>query len=234
MTLKNVTGKTLPPGQHLIDVFPRFGVHSSRPTLPLPADPVIAIRGAVTHPFELPLAALAMLPRRELIADFHCVAGWSVTNLRWEGVSFETFYRTMIEPSVAPNTAVTHLVFGGLDGYRVGVSLEDALADDVLIAESLGGRPLDRDHGAPARLVSPHQYGFLSTKHLCRIEVHRSEPRDSYGEDPISQAFQFWFKRHPRARVWEEERHRYLPAWSVRLFGRALTARIAHPGDRGR
>ena len=27
------------------------------------------------------------------------------------------------------------------------------------------------DHGAPARLVSPRQYGYISTKHLCRIEV---------------------------------------------------------------
>ena len=41
---------------------------------------------------------------------------------------------------------------------------EDALADGVLIADRLDGRPLDGDHGAPARLVSPNQYGFVSTK----------------------------------------------------------------------
>ena len=56
------------------------------------------------------------------------------------------------------------------------MSIEDALADDVLIAEHLDGRPLDGDHGAPARLVSPDQYGFVSTKHLCSIELHTGVP----------------------------------------------------------
>jgi len=130
----------------------------------------------LTKSFALPLAALATLPRRELTADFHCVAGWSATDLRWEGVAFETFYRMIIEPSIRPEATVTHVVFGGLDRYRSVVSIEDALAEDVLIAERLDGRPLNADHGAPVRLVSPNQYGFVSTKHLCRIELHTAEP----------------------------------------------------------
>lgn len=223
---------TLPPGQHLIDVFPRFGTHLTRPAPAVPADPVIKVRGAVTHPFDLPLAALATLPRREITADFHCVAGWSVTNLHWEGVSFETFYRTIIEPSLAPGTSITHVAFAGLDGYRAVVSIADALADDVLIAEHLGGRPLDTDHGAPVRLVSPSQYGYLSTKHLCRIEVHTSEPKDRQGS-PLGQVAMSLLKRHPRARVWEEERHRYLPAWSLRSIYRAFIAPVAHLSARG-
>ena len=113
---------------------------------------------------------------RELTAHFHCVAGWSAADLRWEGVAFETFYRTIVEPALVPGAEVTHLVFGGLDGYRSVVLVEDALADDVLLAERLDGRRLGADHGAPVRLVSPAQYGYVSTKHLCRIEVHSSEP----------------------------------------------------------
>ena len=38
---------------------------------------------------------------------------------------------------------------------------------------------------------------------------------------------------HPRARVWEEERHRYLPAWMVRPVYRALIAPIASLCARG-
>ena len=154
----------LPPGQHLIGGFPRFGTHLARPAPAVPIDPVIEISGAVAKSLALPLAALATLPRRELTADFHCVAGWSATNLHWEGVAFETFYRMIIEPSVQPDTPVTHVVFGGLDGYRSVVSIKEALAGDLLIAERLDGRPLDGDHGAPARLVSPNQYGYVSTK----------------------------------------------------------------------
>jgi DMSO/TMAO reductase YedYZ molybdopterin-dependent catalytic subunit len=198
---------------------------------------VIEISGAVTKSFAVPLASLATLPRRELTSDFHCVAGWSATNLNWEGVAFETLYRMVIEPSVAPDTVVTHLVFAGLDGYRSVVSMEDALAQDVLIAERLDGRPLDSDHGAPARLVSPNQYGFVSTKHLCRIELHTAEPKENFGHaSRISQVglSLALFRRHPRARVWEEERHRYLPAWSIRPFYRAIIPPIAFLSARGR
>jgi DMSO/TMAO reductase YedYZ molybdopterin-dependent catalytic subunit len=214
---------TLPPGQVAIDRFPRFGTHFHRPPPEVPADPVIEIGGATTS-FAVPVSALATLPRRELTADFHCVAGWSATNLHWEGVAFETFYRRIIEPSLQPDTRVTHVVFEGLDGYRSIVAIEDALGDDVLIAERLDGRPLDGDHGAPVRLVSPEQYGFMSTKHLCRIEVHTAEPAAHYHPSLLVQAGLTLVKPHRRARVWAEERHRYLPARAVRPAYRALIA----------
>ena len=223
----------LPPGQRALDGFPRFGTHFHRPPPAVPADPAIEISGAVATPFALPVADLATLPRRELIADFHCVAGWSATNLRWEGVPFETLYRTVIEPSLPPDAAVTHVAFGGLDGYRSIVLLEDALADDVLVADRLDGSPLDADHGAPVRLVSPSQYGFISTKHLCRIELHTAEPSERYHPNPIMQLGLELVKPHRRARVWQEERHRYLPAWSVRRFYRLLIAPIRSVSARG-
>ena len=69
------------------------------------------------------------------------------------------------------------------------VAIEDALAEDVLIAERLNGRPLDSDHGAPARLVSPNQYGYVNTKHLCAIELHTAEAnrdvRPSTSDRPV-------------------------------------------------
>jgi DMSO/TMAO reductase YedYZ molybdopterin-dependent catalytic subunit len=194
---------------------------------------VIEISGAVAKPFALPLAEVATLPRRELTADLHCVAGWSATNLHWEGVAFETFYRMIVEPSLPPNTSVTHIVFGGLDGYRSIVTIEDALAEDVLIAERLDSRPLDGDHGAPARLVSPNQYGFISTKHLGRIELHTAPPAETYHPAPVIQLSLQLVKPHPRARVWEEERHRYLPAWLVRPVYRALIGPIRRLSRRG-
>lgn len=217
--------------------FPRFGTHFHKPAPAVPGDHVIEISGAVAKPFVLPLAALATIPRQELTADFHCVAGWSATNLHWEGVAFETFYRMIIEPSLQPDTSVTHVVFGGLDGYRSIVSIEDALADDVVIAENLDGRPLDSDHGAPVRLISPNQYGFISTKHLCRIELHTTEPTENYHPSQIIQAGLRLVKPHRRARVWQEERHRHLPGWSVRPVYRLLIPPIrwlaAHGTRRG-
>jgi DMSO/TMAO reductase YedYZ molybdopterin-dependent catalytic subunit len=218
----------LPPGQRRIDGFPRFGEHLHRPAPAVPSDPVIEIGGAVAEPFAVPLAKLATLPRRELIADFHCVSGWSATDLHWEGVAFETLYRELIEPSVKPGAAVTHVSFGGLDGYRSVVLIEDALAEDVLIAERLDGRPLHGDHGAPVRLVSPRQYGYVNTKHLCRIELHTAEPTDA----DVSLTDRL-LASHPRARGWEEERHRHLPGWSVRHVYRLFIRPIRFLSARG-
>jgi DMSO/TMAO reductase YedYZ molybdopterin-dependent catalytic subunit len=226
----------LPPGQRPIDGFPRFGTHLHRPAPAVPVDPVLEVGGAVTEPFALPLTALATLPRRELTADFHCVAGWSATELHWEGVAFETFYRTIIEPSVQPGALVTHVAFGGLDGYRSVVALEDALAEDVLIAEHLDGRPLDGDHGAPVRLVSPDQYGYVSTKHLSRIRLLTAEPAQSYGSTTAIARVGLrllGFNRHSRARVWEEERNGYLPNWVARPVYRALIPSIMFLCARG-
>jgi len=215
----------LPPGQHAIEGFPRFGTHFHRPAPTVPTDPVIELVG-VNKPARLALAELAALPRRELIADFHCVAGWSATNLDWEGVAFATLYRELIEPSLRPGASITHIAFQGLDGYRSIVSIEDALSDDVLIAEHLNGQPLDSDHGAPVRLISPNQYGYISVKHLCRIELHTATPPERYHPSPAIQFGLRLVTPHPRARVWEEERHRYLPAGMVRPIYQALIAPI--------
>ena len=215
----------LPPGQQRIEGFPRFGTHLHRPPPPVPAEPVIEITGAVIAPITVTLAQLAALPREERTADFHCVSGWTATGLRWEGVPFAAFYRSVVEPALAAGATVTHLVFSGLDGFDSVVQLDDALGADVLLAEHLNGRPLDDDHGAPLRLVSPQQYGYISTKHLCRIEVRTTAPTtEAQTAHPLSRIALRGplVKRHPRARVWEEERHPDLPARWLRPVYRLL------------
>jgi len=205
----------LPPGQRKADGFPRFGGPFSPFTPPAAlASPALQITGAVREPVTVALSELSALPRTEQTSDFHCVAGWSATGLRWEGVGFTTFYRSIIEPQLSPATAVTHVVFCGLDGYRAIVHIDDALQDDVLLADRLGGEPLSLAHGAPLRLVSPQQYGYLNAKHLCGIAIHTSAPAI-----PLDLVL---FRHHPRARVWQEERNGALPATVVRPIYRAL------------
>jgi DMSO/TMAO reductase YedYZ molybdopterin-dependent catalytic subunit len=198
---------------------------------------VVEVRGAVNEPFAVPLTDLATLPRRELAADFHCVAGWSALDLQWEGVPFGTFYRAIIGPSMRPAEPVTHVVFAGLDGYRWTSLIEDALAEDVLIADRLDGRPLDPDHGAPARMVSPSQYGYVSVKHLCRIELLTAVPPEDYRATSSVAEFALrspLIKPHRRARVWNEERHRYLPGRALRPAYRLLTPPITFLSRHGR
>jgi DMSO/TMAO reductase YedYZ molybdopterin-dependent catalytic subunit len=197
---------------------------------------VIEVDGTVIQPFTVAVAELARLPRRELTADFHCVTGWSTVGLQWEGVSFRAFYEALIAPRLLPGGSASHLVFAGVDRYRSVVELADALASDVLIADRLGGEPLTPDHGAPVRLVSPSQYGYMSTKHLCRIDVVDRAPRM---KNPVAIRLgpvvvrTPLIKTHPRARVWHEERHPSLPAWFLRPLYRTLIRPIKALSARG-
>jgi DMSO/TMAO reductase YedYZ molybdopterin-dependent catalytic subunit len=229
-----VSTNPLPPGQHAIDRFPRFGTHLHDPAPTIPADFAIELTGALAMPLSVSLAQLSSLERRELIADFHCVAGWSARGLRWEGVPFATFYSSLVEPSLRSSTTITHVAFEGLDGFSSHMRLEDALADDVLIADRLNGSPLGPAHGAPVRLVAPNHYGFINVKHLARIEFCTKEPR-GYGNPPLPANVGLrllGYGRLPRARVWEEERHRFLPARVIRLAGRFLIPPIGSLSSR--
>jgi DMSO/TMAO reductase YedYZ molybdopterin-dependent catalytic subunit len=221
----------LPPGQRGVQGFPRFGTDLAHPPPATPTGMTIEIAGELTRHVWLAPVELRDMPRREVVADLHCVAGWSAVGLRWEGVAFQDVYRLVIEPALAAGVRVRYVVFVGLDGYRSILALVDALADNVLLVDTLDGRALTADHGAPVRLVSPHQYGFISTKHLCRIELYRSEPTGFYHPTKRIQRVLRTARPHRRARVWLEERHRYLPSWLVRRVYRLLVKLPAQPLD---
>ena len=207
----------LPPGQRRIDFFPRFGRHTDQATPTVREHPTVVFGGALTAPIEMTVDELVSTDRRDLHADFHCVAGWSVTGLHWEGVAFADVYQRFVAPAVVPGTIVTHVMVRGLDGESFVAELVDLLADNVLLADRLGGQPLDGDHGAPLRLVNPAQYGYANIKHVCRIDVFADAPPASSPAllDRVLQS-------HPRARVWEEERHGTLPSWLIRPFYRVI------------
>lgn len=207
----SVVRRALPPGQRRRPDFPRFG----RPFLaapPVPENPVLVVAGAVEHELRLPLTELfRTLPRVDRVADFHCVATWTATDLRWSGVAFRQFWGQVVTPRCSPADDAVAVIARGADGVHAVIDLRDALADDVLLADRLDGGPLDDAHGAPLRLVSPGQYGYKNIKHLTGLEVTRTFPKPGrvLGE-------------HQRARVALEERDPYLNARLYRLIGRAL------------
>ncbi|OLT08354.1 hypothetical protein BJF90_12775 [Pseudonocardia sp. CNS-004] len=203
--------RDLPPGQRRRDDFPRFG-KSSLPPPRVPDDPVLAVTGAVEHELRLPLGELIQgLTRVDQIADFHCVATWSATGLHWSGFSFRQFWGQVVVPHCRPVDDAIAVIARGADGWRAVIDLRDALADDVLLADRLDGRPLDGTHGAPLRYVSPGQYGYKNVKHLVGLEVTRAFPKPGLvlGE-------------HRRARVAFEERDPWMDPRPYRLIGRAL------------
>lgn len=214
--------RSLPPGQRAIEGFPRFGVDLDRPPPVVPPGSAVQVEGALLRPVAVTADDRARLPRRTVTSDFHCVAGWSALDLTWEGVRFADVHDLLVRPASSPGSAVRYVVFVGADGYRSVVRIEDALGDDVLIADRLDGAPLTPEHGAPVRLVSPSQYGYVSTKHLCRIELYPSRPVGFFHSSPAAQRALRIVHPHPRARVALEERHRFLPALVTRPLYRLV------------
>lgn len=221
----------LPPGQRAVRGFPRFGIDLEHPPPEPPEGMTIDVTGELVARVSVAPDDLAALPRREVVAALHCVAGWSAVRLRWAGVAFSDFYRLVVAPALVEGARVEYVVFVGLDGYRSIVALPDALADGVLLADQLDGQALPAEHGGPVRLVSPEQYGFVSTKQLCRIELYPAEPVGFYHPMRSVQRALQAVRPHRRARVWKEERHRYLPAWLARRVYRRLIALPAPPLD---
>ena len=113
-----------------------------------------------------------------------------------------------------PESNADFVVFGGQDGYRVGMQLEDLVAPDVILADRLEGQALPIAHGAPLWLVAPAHYGYKSAKHVARIEFWRDERN--------YRAAAFKFMDHPRARVKHEERGSIFPGWLLRRLYRPL------------
>ena len=104
--------------------------------------------------------------------------------------------------------------------------LDDALADDVLLADHLDGVPLEAKHGAPVGLVAP---GALRLRErqapVPGSSCFRAEPAQSHGAASGLADLGLrllGYRRFTRARCWEEERNAVVPARAIRLVGRLI------------
>ena len=59
--------------------------------------------------------------------------------------------------------------------FARSITLENAMKPEPMLAWALNGKPLDRDHGAPLRLIMPGWYGVANVKWLS--EIHLQENR---------------------------------------------------------
>ena len=214
----------LPPGQQERADFPRFGVTAfAKFEAPVAAPYTLLLAGDIGS-IALRQNDLAALERVGYTSDFHCVTTWCHRGNSWSGFRFRDLFERIVQPQIPPSIQITLVAFRGLDGYRASLPLADALADDVLIADTLEGEPLPSQHGAPLRLVAPAHYGYKNVKHLCKIELWR----DDRSYRPIIPRMM----EHPRARVAFEERGRILPGWLLRYIYRPLINRTVRQFER--
>ena len=146
-------------------------IYTVTPGLPRfdPSSWRLHVDGLVTQPLTLGYQEVRGLPRVEQTSDFHCVTGWSVSNVRWTGVRLHD-----VLAAAAPSADAKAIEFGSADGaYVDGLTLGQASLADVMLAYEMDGEPLSRAHGAPLRLVIPEMYGYKNVKWVNRITLSK-------------------------------------------------------------
>jgi DMSO/TMAO reductase YedYZ molybdopterin-dependent catalytic subunit len=143
-----------------------YTVGSSMPTFD-PATYRLDVTGLVGSPASYTLDDLKAMPRADQVSDFHCVTGWSVSNVRWGGVRIAD----LLEAAGAKSTVAALNFVSAESPYEDSLTLEQALLPDVMLAYEMDGGPISRPHGAPVRLVMPQMYGYKSVKWVNRIDL---------------------------------------------------------------
>lgn len=153
----------------------------------------LKISGLVDNPLELNYQDLVSLEQTQVKGGFHCVEGWSILDVVWEGVKIKT-----IAEKARHNPDSKWVIFKSVEGYTAPVPIEYALSEDSIIAIRMNGRQLPLEHGFPARPIIPRLYAWKSVKWLTEI-VFNQTYQDGY-----------WEARgyHPRGDVWLEERRK--------------------------
>jgi DMSO/TMAO reductase YedYZ molybdopterin-dependent catalytic subunit len=127
----------------------------------------LQVDGMVQNPLELSFPEMLQLKRQDQITDFHCVEGWSVYDVPWNGVHL----KTLLEQTV-PNPMASHITLHCLgDEYIESLPLSVALEDKSLLAYGINCATLPLPSGFPLRMVVPRKYAYKSAKYVYRIEL---------------------------------------------------------------
>jgi DMSO/TMAO reductase YedYZ molybdopterin-dependent catalytic subunit len=147
-----------------------YSVQAPLPTFH-PATFRLRVHGLVEHPVVLSWKKVAALPGDMQISTFHCVTGWSVQNVHWEGIRAQT-----IAELVKPAKAATHVTFQSLEGpYVDQLTRAQFELPDTMLARHMNGKPVSRAHGAPLKLVVPQMYGYKGVKWVTDIRYDSVE-----------------------------------------------------------
>jgi DMSO/TMAO reductase YedYZ molybdopterin-dependent catalytic subunit len=107
-----------------------------------------------------------------------------VPQVHWSGVALPDLL-----DHVGVQSGATALTFVSFDGvYTESLTLQQARETGAIVAYSMLGAPVTREHGGPVRLYVPGMFGYKSIKWLSRIDlVTRIEPGywelNGYSED---------------------------------------------------
>ena len=151
----------------------------------------LLVEELVRRKLEYTYDELLRMKHTKLVADFHCVTGWSVKNVVWEGIPLR---KLIGEDNILPDVKWAYVE--SLDGYTTIIPIKDFLSEESLLVLKINGKILNLEQGFPARVFIPHLYGWKGAKWVTRI-ILTNKYIDGYWES---------LGYHPRGNVWLEER----------------------------
>jgi DMSO/TMAO reductase YedYZ molybdopterin-dependent catalytic subunit len=181
----------LAPGQHLVTDFP---VLSAGPTPEVDlARWRFSLRDGEQVLGEWNWDAFNALPQTEIKADIHCVTTWSKFDTVWKGVTVDDLLCAVGRDGPPASYVMMH----SIGGYTTNLPSADIVNGKAMVATLFDGKPLDPEHGWPARLVVPHLYFWKSAKWICGL---RFMPTNEPG---------FWEELgyHEYGDPWKEQRY---------------------------
>jgi DMSO/TMAO reductase YedYZ molybdopterin-dependent catalytic subunit len=136
------------------------------------------IGGLVDRPQEWTWTQFLELKRKVQVSDFHCVTGWSVNRITWEGLPVSALLEL-----AGVQSAARYVKFVSGDGvYTDALSLEQARMEDVMAAVLIDGQLIPQPLGGPVRLVVPRMYAYKSVKWLTGM-ILVDQPHIGYWEE---------------------------------------------------
>ncbi|KAH6680877.1 Oxidoreductase, molybdopterin-binding domain-containing protein [Halenospora varia] len=104
----------------------------------------------------------------------------AISTAVWEGVRLSDVLIDAgfpVQQAMQGHTEAKHIQFLGSEAYGASIPIESALNPygDVMLAHTMNGEPLPRDHGFPLRAIVPGHVAARSVKWLKRITVSDEE-----------------------------------------------------------
>ena len=158
----DVDPSRIPPGQYVVDGFP---VLSAGPTPHTPLDQwSFTVTGSVAEPRTWSWQEFLALPSERITTDIHCVTKWTKLDTVWTGVSLD-----VVLDGIQSDAAYISAFSDG--GYTTNVPRAEATGGKGWVAYQFDDKPLEPEHGGPARLLVPHLYFWKSAKWVRGIRL---------------------------------------------------------------
>jgi DMSO/TMAO reductase YedYZ molybdopterin-dependent catalytic subunit len=152
----------------------------------------MTVDGLVESPTTWTWDEIHALPGSTFTGDIHCVTTWSKFDTVFSGVSVDELLE-----AARPRADARFVMARSTTGYTTNLPLEDLTGGKAWVVWDFNGKPLQREHGGPVRLLVPHLYFWKSAKWVTRLEL-MAEDRPG-----------FWEQNgyHDRGDPWLEQRY---------------------------